>query len=146
MASVANRMPVAEYRRLVKLSAHPHKNGHQAPGNKAKNKYGAIRTPYTSPNVGFRTYDSKAEARHAKVLDSLMAEGKVTAWWPQFRVQLGIDTEKGREREMVIDFRVLYPNGDVLFFDVKGPKPTKDWELKRDLARDLHGIHVTIAS
>ena len=97
---------------------------------------------YDSPVVGLRRYDSKREASRAKKLDLMHAGGKITAWWAQHPVYCGFDNENGSPTRMVIDFKILWPDGSVTYEDAKGPKPTRDWLIKRNAVRDLHGIVV----
>lgn len=94
-----------------------------------RSKYGNIRTEYSG-----RVYDSKAEARRAAELDTLVP-AEIVAWFPQvtFNLAGGI-----RYR---CDFLVILPDGTWRAEDVKG-KATDVYKLKRKLFRERYGFEI----
>ena len=122
------RVTAAEYRALLKPPAR-------------RSKYGNVRTEYTSPVVGRRTYDSALEARYAAKLDQLLEAGHIDVWIPQVSIPI-----PGSKRRMVIDFLVLKAGLPASWRDTKGAPPTREWLLKQELVEAAYGIDVVIVS
>ena len=102
------------------------------------NKYGAKRTEYTSPLVGTRTYDSKAEAKRAAELDMLWKAGEIAWWLPQVPIPLpgGI--------KYFVDFQYYEnPSMTVVWEDCKG-MITKVSALKIKQVEEIYGIEIEI--
>jgi hypothetical protein len=112
--------------------------------SKDRRKYRNKPTWHDSPVVGLRRYDSKKEAAYAAGLDRKVAAGLNTAWWPQVPLYCGFDKDDGSPVRMVIDFKILR-HGESSYVDVKGLKPTKDWEIKRKAVEQRYGITVETA-
>ena len=94
-----------------------------------RSKYGNVRTEYRG-----RVYDSKAEARRAAELDTLVP-AEIVAWFPQvtFNLAAGI-----RYR---CDFLVILPDGTWRAEDVKGTA-TDVYKLKRKLFKTKFGFEI----
>lgn len=112
--------------------------------NKGRRKYRNKPTWHDSPVVGLRRYDSQKEARYAASLDAQFNTMQIHAWWPQVPLYCGFDNDDGSPVRMVIDFKILEPGG-VRYVDVKGMKPTKDWEVKRKAVEQRYNIQIEIA-
>lgn len=140
---IPHRMTAAEYLAMQNVTPDraPVPKG-ATPAPKRPSKWGNKPEWYNSLMVGLRRYDSKREATRAKRLDHLVLAGKLVAWWAQHPVYCGFDNENGSPCRMIIDFKLLWPDGSVTYEDAKGPKPTRDWIIKRNAVRDLHGIEV----
>lgn len=145
MLDTVERMTSEEYRKHMGIASDP---APIPPGaitpvkTSKKSKWNNKPCWYESPIVGLRRYDSKREANRARKLDQMHLAGKIVAWWAQHPVYCGFDNENGSPTRMMIDFKILWPNGSVTYEDSKGPKPTRDWLIKRNAVRDLHGIEV----
>jgi len=143
MLKPQDRMTVEEYRSQQGVTFDPPKIAPGAEAKPRKSKWNNKPTWYESPLVGLRKYDSKREANRARYLDQLYLGGKIVAWWAQHPVYCGFDNGNGSPCRMILDFRIMWPDGSFTYEDAKGPKPTEDWRLKRNAVRDLHGIEVT---
>ena len=97
-------------------------------------KYRNRRTEYAG-----RTYDSALEARRAFALDVMKRAGEIAGWIPQFSIPV-----PGTGKRMVVDFMVIGLDGVATFEDTKGPEPTRDWLLKRELVENAYGIKIEI--
>lgn len=107
------------------------------------NKYRAVKTEHTSPLVGKRLYDSKAEAKRAAELDLLYKAGEVLWWLPQvpFPLPGGVKYR--------LDFMIHWaehPAGEdcnITFEDVKGIL-TPVSKLKISQVEEIYGIKIDI--
>lgn len=111
------------------------------------NKYRAVRTEGIGPNGERRVYDSKAEARFARELNSERSAGLIVSWVPQVSFPLGPD-EKGRDVRYRADALVILevrPDGTFLgrFADKKG-RDTPNSRTKRAACRALYSIDVKV--
>jgi hypothetical protein len=111
----------------------------------AARKYRNVRRAATATDAGSeydgRVYDSKAEARHAAALDLQKRAGLIRGWLPQ--VSLPIPEIK---RRLQVDFLVVRLDGTFALQDVKGMRPTRDWQIKRELIEKALGVPVDIVS
>lgn len=80
-------------------------------------------------------YDSRREMQHAMELDLLLKTGVVTKIERQMWVPLVVDGHA--ICSIVVDFRVTYQDGRVLYEEVKG-FDTAIWKLKRKLFTALY--------
>lgn len=86
-----------------------------------------------------RMYASKAEAAHAAQLDLEKKAGLIRGWLPQVSLPI-----PGLTRRMIVDFLVVMPDGRIRLQDTKGMKPTRDWEIKRELIQKALGLPIDI--
>lgn len=89
-------------------------------------------------------YDSKAEARYAEKL-ILMARAKEIYTWTR-QVPIRLEVNGILVCKLVIDFRIIYPDGSTKLVEIKGFQ-TGEYKLKRKLFRAIYGydfevIHV----
>ena len=119
------------------LAAYTARTGLTAPGattEAPRNKYGNVRTTWAGI-----TYDSKAEAATAAMLDLMQAAGVVSFWERQVSYALGAGITYR------CDFRVHYPAGSAHVIDVKGYS-TPAFKLKRKLFEDQYHPLTVIGS
>lgn len=147
-----NRLPIAEYRRLMKLGpvvavdsrGKPKRTqGLEQCAEAKRSKYGARQATYTSHLVGERDYPSELQADYAAELDRRHLAGFIKAWFPEIPLPLGARTEKGRQRIIRVDFLVITVEGAASWRDTKGVM-TDTWALKRDLAQARYGIDIEL--
>ena len=82
-------------------------------GWKRKNKFNAVKCRYPDGPDGI-WYHSRAEAKYAKLLDLLVADGTIKSWIPQFTVKIGADTK------WKVDFKVTENDGTEYLVEYKG--------------------------
>lgn len=81
---------------------------------KKRPKYNNVKTVYNG-----NTYDSKAEAKYAEILDGLLADGTITSIERQVKFPLK-DRRGGNRLRYVADFIVIDKKGKEHIIDVKG--------------------------
>lgn len=154
--NVDNRMSIDEYRRMMKL---PPVVAVDSFGKVKQdleldpcvvvatkpNKYGAIRTTYTSHLAGERDYPSELQADYAAELDRQHKAGLIRSWFPEIPLPLGARTETGRQRIIRVDFLIILADGMAAWRDTKGIM-TDAWSLKRDLAQARYGIAIELVT
>jgi hypothetical protein len=91
------------------------------------NKYGAKKTEY-----GGATYDSRAEAAHARRLDLLQRAGDVLWWLRQVPVMIG---QPGVDRPYRVDFVVQYRDLRVVAEEIKGVETPQFKRQKKQWAK-----------
>lgn len=122
-------MKMSEYNKIIKVKS-------------KQNKLRAIRTEYK----GF-VYDSKKEAAHAMVLDSLSAskndDMRVIKWERQLPYRFEVDGQL--ICKYILDFKVWYADGRIEHVDVKGMKKGNAYSmfrLKKKMMKIFHDIDV----
>ena len=97
-----------------------------------KKKYNNRTTVYNG-----RMYDSIAEANYAEELDWRIRAGEIQEVIPQFKVELYVEEKK--ICNYYVDFKVILPDGEVEFHEVKGGYATQTavWKLKWKLMEAL---------
>lgn len=103
-------------------------------------KYGNTKTEYNG-----RKYDSKFEAGVAKDLDLRLKNGEISAWEPQFKVEMWAYTKSGEKALKLshrVDFRVHELDGSYTLIEAKGfetadYKMRKKWLLKLWMPENL---------
>jgi hypothetical protein len=87
-----------------------------------RNRFGSVaqRTEYNGV-----TYDSKAEAEHAALLDREQRALLIRGWWRQVNVPLGSDFKTR------VDFLVFTDNGQCHVEEVKGKETDKFKTVRR---------------
>lgn len=113
-----------QYRTYCKTGVLPNAPGEEKP---KKSKYNAKRTPYNG-----RVYDSKKEAEHAALLDTLVLGNQIVKWFPQVRFPLP------GHCVYVADFLIIHKDGTWTVEDTKGVK-TDVYKLKAKLFLDTYG-------
>lgn len=93
------------------------------------NKYRAVKQTYNG-----RSYDSKKEAIYASSLDWRKKAGEIKEIIPQYKIELYVNSVK--ICNYYVDFKVVLPNGDIEFHEVKGFE-TDVWRLKWKLTQAL---------
>lgn len=91
--------------------------------------------PVADRTYGGRVFHSKAESKIAFELDMLKKAGVIKDWWPQVRFPLVVNGEL--ICTMVVDFKVLEPNGAIYWLEVKGMEQ-ESWIIKRKLLLALY--------
>jgi hypothetical protein len=91
------------------------------------NKFNAKKTEYDGV-----TYDSRAEAAHARRLDLLKQAGQVRWWLRQVPVMIG---EPGVDKPYRVDFVVCDADGSVHAEEVKGVSTPQFKRQKRQWAK-----------
>ena len=82
-----------------------------------------------------RVYHSAAEAKKAFELDLLKKAGVIKDWWPQCEFKLVVNDQL--ICKMIVDFKVLEPNLNVHWIEVKGIE-SEVWIIKRKLLLALY--------
>lgn len=100
-----------------------------------KTRFGNKKTMYRG-----NKYDSKAEANYAKILDTLLAQGKIRSVETQRSYPLPNMDGKSRMR-YVADFVVVGNSGTEYIIDVKG-MCTPEMKVKMAYAQYVHGIKI----
>lgn len=100
-------------------------------------KYRNVRTPYTSPLIGPRTYDSRKEADFAATLDQWRAAGLISFWLPQ---QPRWPLPGGSVH--VVDFMTV-SDGKVAYYEVKG-RDLAAGKMKRKMVEALFGVEIIV--
>lgn len=95
-----------------------------------RNKFNAVKTTYK----GIK-YDSKMEAKYAKLLDLLVKSGEVENVERQHKIELIVNGKK--ICNYIIDFKVYYSDGNVEYHEVKGVE-TALFKLKWKLSKVLY--------
>lgn len=90
---------------------------------------------------GGRVFASKAEMTTAQELDVLRNAGKIADWFPQPRFKLHVNGI--HVGTYVADFRVVYPDGRVEFWDTKGFEPPL-FKLKRKMVEAEYQIKIVV--
>ena len=98
------------------------------------NKYNNQKTVYRD-----KRYDSKKEANRAFELDMLQRDGQVKKFKPQVKVSCIVNDKL--VCNYFADFKVEYPNGKVVYEDVKGVR-TAIYKLKKKLVFACTGIKI----
>lgn len=109
-------MKPAEYKELLKKPK--------------RNKFGAVKKEFNG-----RMYHSTLEANYAMALEWHRKIGDIQEIIPQFPIELVVNGVK--ICRYVIDFKLIYPNGNCVYAEVKG-KITPDFRLKWKLAHALY--------
>jgi predicted nuclease of restriction endonuclease-like RecB superfamily len=91
-------------------------------GFRRESKFDAVPTPY-----GCRKYRSKAEARYAATLDTLLAGGAITSWKYEPTYELRVFGELVCKYKP--DFEIEHSDGSKEIVEVKG-FATPEWRLK----------------
>lgn len=120
------RMSIAEYKDLRTSKA------------LGKKKYRNVRTEY-----GGRWYDSKLEARCARILDILVENKMIVGWSPQPSFVLSSKTRKRiRPDFLVVEMGdISQPKTTINLFDAKGVI-TSQWLKMRQLFYDHTGLWI----
>lgn len=108
---------------------------------KKKTKFRNVKTRHVSPVIGDKEFDSKWEAELCRMLDFMVKAGEIRTFIDQSRIVFPAESQAGKRRVMSVDFLIIDLFGRAHYWDAKGV-PTSDWEIKRDLALDHHGINV----
>ena len=114
----SNNLTAKEYREAVKK---------KRPGNKLNAQsqvYNGIR------------YDSKLEAAYAQQLDIRLKLGEIESIERQVKLDLRVNGK--HLRNYYIDFKETYPDGSIVYTEVKG-FPTELWKMKFDLLILIRG-------
>ena len=100
--------------------------------NRKKKKYGNHSQMYNG-----RRYDSIKEANYAEELDWRLKAKEIKEWTPQFKVELKVNGKL--ICRYYPDFRVVLPDGEVEFHEVKGGQATQTdvWKMKWKLFEAL---------
>ena len=85
---------------------------------------------------GDRIYDSKKEAKYAQELELRKVAGEIADIIPQYCLRL--DVAGIHICKYYIDFKLVLPNGDIEYHEVKGFE-TDVWRIKYKLAKALYG-------
>lgn len=90
------------------------------------NKFGAKKTEYAN-----EIYDSKAEAVFARHLDvlKLAKDPKERVIYVQRQVKYPFYVKDKKIFDYILDFKVIYYDGSVKYFDVKGYKKGAAYQL-----------------
>ena len=100
----------------------------------ARNKYNV--SPVGDRTYKGRTYDSKAEAKWASLLDMRLQAGEIDDWIPQVKFPIGPDETITVDflvfRQLTVDTHEHGPAWQVWIEEVKGFE-TKTWLRKRAL-------------
>lgn len=109
--------------------------------NSARTKMGNVLTWHDSPVIGEKRFDSKWEAELCKILDAMVMAKEIRTFLDQVRISLRGKSVNGKRRYMQPDFMIIDLFGRSHFWDAKG-NTTADWEIKRDMAWEMHQIDV----
>ena len=93
--------------------------------NRRKKKYNNHSAVYNG-----RRYDSIKEANYAEELDWRIKAGEIKEVIPQFKADLRVNDK--HVCNYYVDFKVILPDGEVEFHEVKGGQATQTalWKLK----------------
>jgi hypothetical protein len=100
-------------------------------------KYRNVPTVYNG-----RRYDSKKEAKYAKLLDMLRlvadSEGRVIMWFPQVPFKFKCGTK------MIVDFLICFADGRWELHDTKGGQATKTqvYRIKKKMLKHEYGLDI----
>lgn len=97
-----------------------------------RHKYHAKRTEYDG-----RNYDSKAEARYARMLNMRVKAGEVLFYLWQVPFHLPGGTK------YVVDFQEFHADGTVHFIDVKGVE-TEAFKIKKREVEALYPLKIEV--
>ena len=99
---------------------------------RSRNKYNATKQTYK----GY-SYHSKAEAKYAIYLDSLLKKKEIKSWEKQKKIEL-YGENGSKICNYYMDFVVEHNDGKTEYVEVKGME-TATWRLKWKLFKDKYG-------
>lgn len=102
------------------------------------NKFNARKTTYNGV-----VYDSKKEAKRAFELDLLIKKGEIKK--VETQPEFDIIINGMRVCKYKADFKVIYPDGKIVYEDVKGLKQGAAYQvfrLKKKLVKAVFGIDI----
>lgn len=109
-----------------------------AKAKRTRSKYGNQVAEYQGEK-----YQSRKEARYAKLLDTLKRavrpEERVVSWERQVPFEIVINGVK--VCKYLADFKVLFADGRTEIIDVKGMR-TDIYKLKKKLVQACHGVEI----